>query len=157
MNKIISTIPNMGPKLPLCTINKGIIEDKKRNWTSSFCDSPRIEIADLLINIAKAIIIVKFAMFEPNALPTERPPSLPNEANIDTDSSGNEVDTESIIKPAAISESPRAFDKTREYLIILSLTRAIRNNETARTGMLIQIIFYLNCVISFFHVAESQL
>ena len=125
-------------------MNKGITEDKKRNCTSSFCDSPLIKISDLLKNIANAIIIVKLAMLEPKTFPTDRPPSFDADDSIDTESSGNEVVTDNSTNPAAISERPKTFDKTREYLIILSLTMPIRNNAITRMRILNTIIFYLS-------------
>ena len=85
-------------------------------------------------------MIVKLAMFEPKTLPTDNPPSLPNDAKIDTESSGKEVDTDSRTNPAAISESPKTFDSTKVYLIILSLTMAIRKRETPNKIVLNQIM-----------------
>ena len=39
-NSIKSTIPKTGPRVPRWTINRGIIEEMKRNCTSSLLDCP---------------------------------------------------------------------------------------------------------------------
>lgn len=62
------------------------------------------------ISIDSPRIMVRFAMFEPNTLPTESPPSPASAATVETESSGSEVVMESSMKPAAISDSPRALD-----------------------------------------------
>jgi hypothetical protein len=87
-------------------------------------------------------MIVKFGMFKPKTLPTNRPHSFPKEANVDTESLGKEVDIESSINPAVISESPRIFDRKNVYLIILSLTGLMRNFEIARRGTHNKITFH---------------
>ena len=88
--------------------------------------------------------MVKLAIFEPKTFPTDRPPSFDADDSIDTESSGNDVVIDNSKNPAAISERPKTFDKIRVYLIILSLTMPIRNNEIARMIRLNTIIFYLS-------------
>ena len=136
MNRIRSTIPNTGPRLPLWKINRGIIEEMKRNCTSSLLDCPFKVIDFLAISIANPRIIVRFATLEPRTLPTESPPSLPREATMETESSGSEVMTERRMNPAAISDSPIARDIISTYLMIRSLTTIISSNDTANSGRL---------------------
>jgi hypothetical protein len=59
---------------------------------------------------------------------------------VETESSGIEVVTDNRIKPAAISDKPKALDKTNEYLIILSLTTPMRNKEIISKGKLNKLI-----------------
>ena len=79
---------------------------------------------------------MRFATLEPRTLPTESPPSPAREATVETESSGSEVMMERRMKPAAISDSPRALDITSTYRIIRSLISRIRNNDIIRRGML---------------------
>jgi len=129
-------MPKTGPRLPRWTINRGIIEDMKRNCTSSLLDCPFKVIAFLEISIANPRIMVRFATFEPRTLPTESPPSPAREATVETESSGSDVTMERRMKPAAISDSPRALDITSTYRMILSLTSIINSNDAAKMGML---------------------
>ena len=93
-------------------------------------------IAFLAISIDNPRIIVRFAMFEPRTLPTESPPSPAREATMETESSGNDVMMERRMKPAAISDSPRALDITRTYRMIRSLISIINSNDMAKMGKL---------------------
>ena len=79
---------------------------------------------------------MRFATLEPRTLPTERPPSPPREATMETESSGSEVMTERRMKPAAIWDSPMALDITSTYRMIRSLTSIISNSDTSKMGML---------------------
>ena len=129
-------MPKTGPRLPRWTMNRGMIEEMKRNCTSSLLDCPFRVIVFLAISIASPRIMVRFATLEPRTLPTESPPSPAREATVETESSGSEVMMERRMKPAAISDSPRALDITSTYRIIRSLISRIRNNDIIRRGML---------------------
>ena len=133
-------MPNTGPKLPRWTIKRGITDERNKNWTSSFCDSPFILTSFLVISMANPKIIVRFAMLEPRTFPTESPPSPAREATVETDSSGSDVVMERSIKPAAISESPSLLDKISTYRIILSLINMIISKDIASRRMLYTII-----------------
>ena len=129
-------MPKTGPSVPRWTIKRGIIDDMKRNCTSSLLDCPFKVIVFLASNIDNPRIIVRFATLEPRTLPTERPPSPPREATMETESSGSDVTTDRRMKPAAISDSPMALDMTSTYRIIRSLTSIITSNDTAKSGRL---------------------
>jgi len=58
------------------------------------------------------------------------------EATVETDSSGSDVVTERRMKPAAISDRPRALDIANTYLMIRSLTSIISSNDAASRDML---------------------
>jgi len=73
-------------------------------------------------------------------LPTDSPPSPMIAANVETESSGKDVATESKMNPAAISDSPKSLDSTMTYRMILSLTMAISNKDIASKGMLYRIM-----------------
>ena len=75
-------------------------------------------------------------MLDPRTLPTERPPSPAREATVETESSGIDVVTESKMKPAAISDRPKALDMASTYRIILSLISIISSKDIASRGML---------------------
>ena len=90
----------------------------------------------LLRRMANPRIMVRFAMLEPRTLPTESPPSPAREATMETESSGIEVITERRMKPAAISDRPKALDKASTYRMIRSLTTVISSRDTAKMGKL---------------------
>ena len=75
-------------------------------------------------------------MLEPKTLPAESPPSPAREATVETESSGSDVVMERRMKPAAISDRPRALDITSTYRMILSLISIISNNDIASKGIL---------------------
>ncbi len=129
-------MPKTGPKLPLWKMNSGIIEEIKRNCTSSLLDCPLRVIVFLASNIDNPRIIVRFATFEPRTLPTESPPSPSREAIVETESSGSDVVTDRIMNPAAISDIPRALDISSTYRIIRSLTYMISSSDINKTGRL---------------------
>ena len=129
-------MPKTGPRLPRWTMNRGMIEEMKRNCTSSLLDCPFRVIVFLAISIANPRIMVRFATLEPRTLPTESPPSPAREATVETESSGSEVMTERKMKPAAISDKPRTLDITSTYRMTLSLTNIIRNSDRAKRIML---------------------
>lgn len=93
-------------------------------------------ISFLLRSIANPRIAVRFAMLDPRMLPTESPPSPAREATMETESSGIDVVTESKMKPAAISDRPKAWDMASTYRIILSLINIIASNDAASISML---------------------
>ncbi|MCW3980247.1 MAG: hypothetical protein NWF11_02100 [Candidatus Bathyarchaeota archaeon] len=99
-----------------------------------------IRILVLLKKIANPIIIVRFAILDPNTLPTDNPPSSAKEAKAETESSGKEVVTDNRTKPAAISDKPKTLDKINVYLMILSLTTPIRNKDIINKGKLYKFI-----------------
>ena len=122
--------------MPRWTINRGIIDEMKRNCTSSLLDCPFNVIVFLATSNDNPRIIVRFATLEPRTLPTERPPSPPREATMETESSGSDVMTERRMKPAAISDSPMALDIISTYRMIRSLTSIISSSDIAKMGML---------------------
>ncbi len=100
------------------------------------------ETSVLLKKIANPMIIVRFATLDPKTLPTDKPPSPPNAAIVETESSGKDVATDNKMKPAAISDKPKALDNTETYLMILSLTTAIKNRDAMSIRRLYNIIHY---------------
>ena len=129
-------MPKTGPKLPRWTINRGIIEEMKRNCTKSLLDCPFKAMVFLAISIASPRIMVRFAILEPRTLPTESPPSPAREATMETESSGSDVVTERRMKPAAISDKPMAWDMIITYRMTRSLTSIMSSNDTANRGRL---------------------
>ena len=117
-------------------MNRGIIEDMKRNCTSSLFECPFRVIVFLASSIDSPRIIVRFATFEPKMLPTESPPSPAREATVETESSGSEVVTDSMMNPAAISDRPKTLDMISTYRMIRSLTYMITSSDTAKIGRL---------------------
>jgi hypothetical protein len=135
-NNVSSTMPSTGPRLPLWTMNRGIIDEMNRNCTSSLFDCPFSVIVFLASSIASPRIMVRLATFEPRTFPTESPPSPPRDATTETESSGSEVMIERRMKPAAISDSPMALDMIRTYRMIRSLISMMSSNDIASRGML---------------------
>jgi hypothetical protein len=57
------------------------------------------------------MITVRLATLDPKTFPTESPASSLRAARAETESSGRDVVTDNSMKPAAISDRPRIFDK----------------------------------------------